>query len=72
MEQMCNQQHFATKGGLNPKTKFLAGKLFYFGPVLNKLMRLKRVANGGLGVTASSRWAIFVICGKKIAILTPF
>ena len=39
-------------------------KLSNLGPVLNKLMQLKRITEGAWG-RASNRWAIFVILRHK-------
>ena len=54
--------------GLEPKANIFPQKLFNLGPVLNKLMPLKRITGG----RAPSPWAIFMILRKKIAILMPF
>ena len=37
------------EGGLEPKVNFLAQKLSNLGPVLNKLMLLKRITEGAWG-----------------------
>ena len=50
--------------GLEPQVKSFAQKLFNLGPVLNKLMQLKRIIRGP-GGKASSRWLSFVVLRQK-------
>ena len=52
------------KGGKTKSRIFFAQKLSNLGPVLNKLMQLKRVTES-LGSRASNRWTIFVILRQK-------
>ena len=50
-------------GGLKQKLFFFARKLFTgtLGPVMNKLMQLKRVKKQGAGGRDPIRWKIFMI-----------
>ena len=59
------------EGGATTKSKFLHKKLSNLGPVLNKLMQLKRISKRP-GGRVPSRWANFVILRQQTAILTPF
>ena len=50
--------------GLELKVKSFAQKLSNLGPVLNKLMQLRRIKRGP-GGKASSRWLSFVFLRQK-------
>ena len=54
--------------GLNQKKMFFAQKLSNLGPLLNKLLQLKRVPEGAVPLAAGD----FCNFAAKIAILTPF
>ena len=68
----CNQD-FAKREELEPKVVvFFAEKLSNLDAVLNKLMQLKRITDGGLGGQSLQSLVNFGDFATKIAILMAF